>query len=265
MMLRPHLIIDAPLAALAVAAAPTLGWGPAAAAAVGLSAGIHSLAVAHPRCSLYGRVIWRIPATTTVALTFDDGPDPEVTPHLLDLLAAKSVTATFFLIGANAARYPALVRRIRSEGHGLGLHSMTHSRWFCAWPSARVRRDLEDNRAVLSDLTGEAPPDWFRPPVGLRNPLITRVAADLGLTLLTWTANGRDTQGGTDRAILQRLSPGYIPGGILVLHDGVEPGRGPARTACPRLTAQTLEALNARSLTPGALPSSRGFDDGGRD
>ena len=248
--MNPHLRIDAPLLAAAGVGGALIGW-PAVALAAGVAVSLHSWAVVHPRCSWHGAVRWELPGRpSALALTFDDGPDPEVTPRVLDLLAAHGISATFFVIGRNAERAPELIRRIRAEGHALGLHGYSHSRLFPCWSRARVRADLQRNAALLADLTGEAPPTCFRPPMGLRNPLIGGAVRDLGLTCVTWTANARDTRVGSSTTdLLARLRPGLRPGGILVLHDGQEPDRPGHRTACLELIPALAAANPGLSWT----------------
>ena len=179
--MRGHLIVDVPFIAAAVSLIPVYGWTPLGwltAAAVG----IHAWGVVNPRSSLYMPVWWRLPAPCTgVALTFDDGPHPERTPAVLDLLAQHGQRATFFVIGENVRRYPALVRRIVAEGHALGLHSNSHSWMFNCWPPGRVQRDLECCGAAIADVTGRPAPVLFRPPMGLKNPIVGFVTGRMKL------------------------------------------------------------------------------------
>lgn len=229
---RGHLLIDVPLAATGLACVPEFGWG-AFAAAAGAASVLHTWAVIDPRCGLYMPVTWRLRADAPgCALTFDDGPNPEVTPRLLDALAAAGARATFFVVGSHVRAQPALVRRIRAEGHALGLHSDTHSRRFNCWGPWRVRRDLEACGAAIADATGEAPPRLFRPPVGLKNPIVGHVSLTLGLRTVTWSARGRDARSADPEAVARRLDPAIRPGAILVMHDGHEPGRPGTRDAC---------------------------------
>jgi len=251
--MRGHLFVDVPLAAVAIGATPAFGW-PVLAAVGGLSVAIHSWGVVNPRSSLYLPVTWRLrQEARDLALTFDDGPNPEVTPRLLDVLAAHGLHATFFVIGEHVARHPELARRIRAGGHALGLHSHTHSRLFNCWTPGRVRRDLAACAAAISQATGEPAPVLFRPPVGLKNPVVGFVAGRLGLCTVTWTARGRDIGAPTPDAVLKRLSPTVRPGAILLLHDGFEPLRPGTRAAAVAVTEALAAVMAGAGMTSRAL------------
>ena len=106
-----------------------------------------------------------------VALPFDDGPDPEVTPRVLDVLDAHGVRATFFCIAEKAARHPGLAREIVRRGHAVENHSSAHEHTFAFLLLSGLRRDLNAAQATIAGLTGRAP-RFFRPPMGFRNPLL---------------------------------------------------------------------------------------------
>lgn len=253
-MFRSHLALDVPLAALGVAvvAGGAPGWLPAACA--GVAVGVHSWATVHPRSSFYLPVSWRLPATATAcALTFDDGPHPEHTPAVLDLLARHGQRATFFVIGEHAVRHGALLRRLRAEGHTLGLHSHHHSRWFNCWPPGRVARDLAACAAAIADATGEPPPRLFRPPVGLKNPLVAVAVRRLRLTTVTWSARLWDTGGATVAALAQRLRAAARPRAIVMMHDGHEPGRPADRAATVAALAAVLPDLTRAGVISRAI------------
>ncbi len=249
--MRGHLFVDVPLVAAAISLYPAYGLAPVAGLA-GAAAAIHAWAVTDPRCSLYLPVWWRLPVDAPgCALTFDDGPNPEVTPRLLDALAAIGQQATFFVIGSHVRRHPELIRRMVSEGHAVGLHSDTHSRLFNCWPPGRVRRDLEACAAAIADAAGIPPPRLFRPPVGLKNPIVGWVAGCMDLVAVTWTARGRDTGSASAQTVRARLERGLVRRGIMVMHDGHEPGRAGARATClevVRLLDAPLRERNLRSL-----------------
>lgn len=155
------------------------------------------------------------------ALTFDDGPDPSHTPAILDVLAARGVTATFFMIGHRAAAHRALARRIVSEGHEVGLHGHDH----LPLPLLTARSIMErvrGGRRVLEDVLGRAV-TVYRPPHGaqtMRTYLLTRMA---GLQVVGWTALCQDWKPFEIDAIAARAADRLTPGGILLLHDYVEP------------------------------------------
>ncbi len=254
--MRGHLLVDVPLVAACVSLFPLYGLQPLL-WATPLATAIHAWGVVNPRSSLYLPVWWRLPAgSPDVALTFDDGPHPEVTPRVLDLLAGAKQRATFFVIGENVRRHPALVRRIVDEGHAVGLHSDAHSWWFNCWPPSRVRRDLERCAASIADATGQPAPTLFRPPVGLKNPMVGFIAGRLGLTTVTWSARGLDTGSSPADVVLARLERGLAPRAILALHDGCEPLRPRSRELCPAVLAPLLEHMRECGLRSVALAAA---------
>jgi peptidoglycan/xylan/chitin deacetylase (PgdA/CDA1 family) len=257
--MRGHLLVDVPLVAACVSLFPLYGLLPLA-WATPFAVGIHAWGVVDPRSSLYLPVWWRLPAgSPDVALTFDDGPHPEVTPRVLDQLAAAGQKATFFVIGENVRRAPALVRRMLDEGHAVGLHSHTHSWLFNCWPPGRVQRDLEACAAAVAEAGGRPAPTLFRPPVGLKNPVVGFVAGRLGLTTVTWSVRGLDTGGAPPKAVLARLERGLAPRAILTLHDGCEPRHPRPREQCLAVLSPLLERLRERGLRSVALaPAAAG-------
>src|SRR5262249_8022340 len=126
-----------------------------------------------------------------IALTFDDGPDPEVTPRILELLAAHGQRATFFVIGRRAEAEPALVRAIAEQGHAIGNHSYTHAWLTPLWRTERLAPVLLRGQEVLERVAGVRP-RWFRPPVGLFGPRVAPAARRAGLALVGWTLRSND-------------------------------------------------------------------------
>lgn len=173
-----------------------------------------------PRSRGLGPNVTRLPdGLGAVALTLDDGPDPQVTPQVLDLLRQQGVRATFFLIAARAAEYPALVQRIVAEGHAIGNHSHHHCHNFSLLGPRGFAAEIEQAQQVLHRLSGRRPA-WFRAPAGLRNPFLDPVLHRLGLTLVSWTRRGFDTRERDPAVVLARLGRGLRAGDILLLHDG---------------------------------------------
>ena len=151
------------------------------AAAVLLAAVLLVRGSASVRASWYLRMRCRARrAGRRVALTFDDGPDPQRTPAVLDLLARQGVRATFFVVGARAEAHPELVRRMVAEGHVVGNHSYTHSWRFPLRSLGRTMEELCRTGEVLHRITGRQP-RLFRPPFGVTNPTIARAVRRLGL------------------------------------------------------------------------------------
>ncbi len=174
----------------------------------------------HPRSSMLGPNLVRLPGrgTRAVALTFDDGPDPELTPRVLDLLDAAGARATFFVIGERAARHAPLLREMLRRGHLVENHTHRHPALFAAWGPWRMRREIAEAQAAIADACGRMP-RYFRAPAGLRSPLLDSVLALEGLSLVTWTRRGFDTASHRPDRVLARLTRGLGEGDILLLHD----------------------------------------------
>ena len=124
------------------------------------------------RLGAYVRSLCRA-AGRVVALTFDDGPDPEQTPRVLDTLRAHGVRATFFLIGSKAELHPEIVRRMAAEGHAIGIHTWSHTPGFPMLRSGAMAADILRCRESLREITG-VETDLFRPPSGVTNPAVAR-------------------------------------------------------------------------------------------
>ena len=176
-----------------------------------------------PRSHWLGPNWTRLPASAAarheIALTIDDGPDPVVTPQVLDLLDRHAVQATFFCIGEKAARFPELCRDIVRRGHAIENHSQHHRHYFSLMGLRGITRELQTAQDTLTSLTGERPL-FFRAPAGLRNPFLDPALTRLGLRLASWSSRGFDTRIGDARRIQDQLLPGLQAGAIVLLHDG---------------------------------------------
>ena len=176
-----------------------------------------------PRSHWLGPNWTRLPASAAarheIALTIDDGPDPVVTPQVLDLLERHAVQATFFCIGEKAARFPELCRDIVRRGHAVENHSQHHRHYFSLMGLRGITRELQTAQDTLTSLTGERPL-FFRAPAGLRNPFLDPALTRLGLRLASWSSRGFDTRVGDARRIQDQLLPGLQAGAIVLLHDG---------------------------------------------
>jgi peptidoglycan/xylan/chitin deacetylase (PgdA/CDA1 family) len=202
----------------------------------------------HPQGTLLGDNIRRLPEDAAgVALTFDDGPDPEVTPRVLDLLDAHGARASFFVIGERARAHPALVRDMLRRGHAVENHTQRHSPLFALRGPLALWRELRDAQDSIA-AAGGILPRFFRAPMGLRSPLLDPVLALHGLSLVSWSRRGHDALKRDPAAALARLLRGIAPGDILLLHDGNcardADGRPVVLSVLPRL----LPALAARGL-----------------
>ncbi len=182
------------------------------------------LGVSFPQWRMFGPSLCRVRTTRrVVGLTFDDGPDPVATPALLDLLAKRQVKAAFFCVGERVAQHPELVRRVVAEGHLVENHSHRHHRGTNLFSVARLRGELAEAQEAIRQATGQAP-RFFRPPMGLSNQRVFRVARELNLRVTGYTARGLDSRlADTPEQIVSRLLRGLRPGAVLLLHDGGGP------------------------------------------
>jgi peptidoglycan/xylan/chitin deacetylase (PgdA/CDA1 family) len=157
-----------------------------AAAVAGLAAGGFAYASLWPGSRIFGTAITAPRRPGEIALTFDDGPNPEWTPKLLEILARHQVRATFFMLGKFAAAQPELVRRVAAEGHLIGDHSWSHPK-LSNCSATRIEDELKRTRDALEQIIG-APVKFFRPPFGARRPAVFRIARELGLEPVLWNA-----------------------------------------------------------------------------
>lgn len=176
-----------------------------------------------------------------ISLTIDDGPDPEVTPQVLEILDRYQIKASFFCIADRAERYPELCREIVQRGHDVENHSRHHRHTFSLLGSRGYRREIEAAQTVLSRIAGEEP-RFFRAPAGLRNPFLDPVLHRLNLQLASWSVRGYDTRTRDANRVKNALLRGLRPGAILLLHDG-----NAARTSdhVPVILAVLPELLDA--------------------
>lgn len=174
-----------------------------------------------PRSRWLGPNWTRLPSADRqeIALTIDDGPDPVVTPQVLDLLDRYGARATFFCIGEKAARHPELCREIVRRGHAIENHSQHHRHHFSVMGTRGITREVKAAQDTITSITGQRP-RFFRAPAGLRNPFLEPVLARLGLQLASWSARGFDTRVGDAARVTSRLLPDLKAGAILLLHDG---------------------------------------------
>ena len=207
--------------------------------------------VFHVRGRLLGPNLSRLPAAAAeqrqVCLTFDDGPHPEVTPRVLELLERYQAKASFFCIGERARAYPEIVREIVRRGHSVENHSDRHSHAFALYGISLLRREIERTQATVAAITGRAP-QFFRAPAGFRSPLLGFVLSPMGLRYVSWTRRGLDTVARDPAGVLGRLTSGLAAGDVLLLHDSVPL----SLTVLPAL----LEQLAARGLTCVSLPAA---------
>ena len=168
-----------------------------------------------------GQVVWDIDTQEkVVALTFDDGPHPKNTAKVLDLLAKYKAKATFFIIGANAKKYPELVQRSHKEGHELANHTFTHPYNASV---TELQDEIEQTNEIIYSISGFMPV-LFRPVGGNYNEQMINAVADDGYKVVMWSYH-QDTQDwkepGVDK-IVDKVLKGTKPGDVILFHDGVE-------------------------------------------
>ena len=210
-----------------------------------------------PRSRLLGANITRLSAPTAgrVALTFDDGPDPEVTPAVLELLNRQGATASFFFVGKKVDAHPALAAEVLARGHTVENHSYSHPNTFAFRGPSGLEQEVLRAQEAIERATGRRPA-YFRAPVGIRNLWLEPCLRRAGLSLVSWTRRGFDTLTRDAARVAMRLVRGVRAGDILVLHDG-----GSARDAAGRPVVLTalplvLEALARQSLRATSLPGA---------
>jgi peptidoglycan/xylan/chitin deacetylase (PgdA/CDA1 family) len=208
-----------------------------------------------PRSRLLGPNWTRLPAAAAaqrnVAITIDDGPDPQVTPRVLALLEERRVTATFFCIGTRVRAYAELAREIVRRGHAIENHSQRHVHYFSLLGPRGLTVEIERAQDTIGIVTGQRPA-FFRAPAGFRNPFLDPVLSRLNLQLASWTRRGFDTVNASPEAVLGRLTSGLSGGDILLLHDGnaarTRAGSPIVLEVLPRLL-DTIAAADLTSIT----------------
>jgi peptidoglycan/xylan/chitin deacetylase (PgdA/CDA1 family) len=202
-----------------------------------VAAGLASLTVygaAYPRSQLFGQTLYQTGHARKLALTFDDGPNPAITPKLLDLLDRYHAKATFFVVGKYVRESPALVKEIVARGHLLGNHTQTHPNLFFCGPE-ETRTELLRCREAIQQATWEEP-RWFRPPFGFRSPWLGALVQQQRMRTVMWTLIPGDWRAKPAEWLIERMKPiaahaqilppkdnspeSPAPGDVLCLHDG---------------------------------------------
>ena len=202
-----------------------------------------------PSAQGLGRVLTRFETTRPeIWLTIDDGPDPQDTPQILDLLDQHRARATFFVIGERAAQCPGLLAEIIRRGHEVAHHTQTHpvaSFWYAS--PARLRRELDGVLETLSPASIR--PRWFRPPVGIKHLLLSAALAARHLQCVGWSIRSGDVLGRRPEAAVARVLRQLRPGAIVLMHEG--PSMDPAvRVRAIALLLEALSGLGYRCVLP---------------
>ncbi len=203
---------------------------------------------------IFGRPLLRgAPTRPLIALTFDDGPCPQSTPAVLQVLRRHGIRATFFVIGERAARHPELIAALEKDGHQVENHSLRHSWATPFMPRGRLAKELFLTQKILREASPSGRmPRWFRPPIGILSPPIAAAARRAGLRLCGWSCKSRDGLRSTSvTQALDRLRAGLFSGAILLLHDAAE--RGDHIPIAAAVLEQLLPLCAARGLRPVSL------------
>lgn len=205
--------------------------------------------IARPSSSVLYPTVSRVAThQPRIALTFDDGPDPEVTPGVLDALSAHRAHATFFTIGRNLERHTDIGRRMIAEGHEIGSHSWRHVRWQNLYGRNAQAADLERNAQLIQTLTGSSAEPLYRPPIGLKSPPLARAAHARSIRMIAWSVHSRDTTTRDPARIANRVLSVVRPGDIVLMHDGHDLA-GRHRLAGAAALPLILAGLAERGLT----------------
>ena len=221
-----------------------------------------TIGVMQPRSRLLGPNMTRLPAAAIqrgeVVLTFDDGPDPQITPQVLDLLDQYGATASFFCIASKVAAYPALTQEIIRRGHSVENHTHHHPHAFALFGPSALQREIDTAQRTIQAVTGVAPV-FFRAPMEFRNPLLAPIVQRAGLHYATWTRRGYDTFATDPEPVLKRLQRGLAAGDILLLHDGRSTQLNGDSSIILQVLPRLLEQLKKLNLKPVSLTAACGY------
>lgn len=221
------------------------------------AAGVAALAAhgaLHRNSPVFGRALGRLARhERSVALTFDDGPNPVATPQILDTLEREQVPAAFFLLGKYVERWPELARRVAEAGHQLGNHGWHHRKLLFRGP-AYVRLDLALGTDAIEGATSRQP-SYYRAPHGFRSPWVTGIARALGQRTVGWTLGVWDSARPGVTEIVRRSVEGCRPGTILLLHDGDGYDAHGDRTQTAEALPAIIAGLRSRGYRFVALPT----------
>ncbi|MCZ6696975.1 MAG: polysaccharide deacetylase family protein [Acidobacteria bacterium] len=190
------------------------------------------------------------PGQPEIALTFDDGPDPETTPRVLEHLQRANVLATFFLIGHEVERYPELAADIAARGHAIGNHTYSHPKRFSMLGPAALAGEVDRAQEAIEGACGRRPV-LLRPPIGHKNLFLGSVLRERRMRCVTWTTRSMDILSRDSDRLVRRLSLKARPGSIILLHDRAC-GRLKMNDALPRL----IEDLTSRGFRFVTIPGA---------
>ncbi len=176
-------------------------------------------------------VVCKVPTEGKVVyLTFDDGPHPELTPLILEVLRNHNIKAAFFCIGKNLSGNEALVAEMNQHGHVIANHSFEHNFWFDMLPAEKMLQQMQQTDSVVEAITGQKN-KLFRPPYGVMNPNLTKAIKQGGYTPVGWSIRSMDTVAQSKDQLIQKVVWNLKPGAIILLHDTIS------------LTAESLDEM----------------------
>lgn len=226
---------------------PPLSWG-LAGAALALGLGVIAWGVFQVNSSLWAPTLWRGAGDDKrVALTFDDGPDPNFTPRVLLVLKEKNVPAAFFCVGQRIEQNPDLAKQIHDQGHLIGNHSFHHGMWINFGSRATLRHEVDSCNAAIQKAAG-VKPNLYRPPHGFKNPALGDVLNDRQMVVIGWQVRGFDAVTTDAARITTRIVNGAKPGGVITLHDGAGLQGTDDRSATVEALPVIIDGLRARGF-----------------
>ncbi|HWO72973.1 MAG TPA: polysaccharide deacetylase family protein [Dehalococcoidia bacterium] len=197
----------------------------------------------------------------TIALTFDDGPNPPYTDRILRVLDVFHARATFFVAGVAVQRAPQDVRREVKSGMAVGTHSDLHAPDYANWSSRAFREDLYRAQRKIAAAAGFSP-RLYRPPYGRASGTMRRVLGEEGMTIVGWDVDSRDWDRGTSsEAIVRNVVQSAHPGAIVLLHDGGLGGGNPDRTQTVEALPSIIQGLRRRGYTLVTVPEMTGLPE----
>ena len=207
--------------------------------------GLFHLAILADEHLIRSSIVWHMPRDTNyVSLTFDDGPNTDVTPKLLDVLMQKNVSATFFLVGHMIVRYPQVVKNIANDGHDIANHTWAHYR-LDEMSSFQIGQQILATSMALDELGVNMIP-YLRPPGGRYNDLVVDVANEQGLQVLMWDVNANDSKLGfkDPNEIVERVISRIKPGSIILLHNSYQ---------TVQILSELIDRIHAKGFVIGPL------------
>ncbi|GAC1413633.1 MAG: hypothetical protein NVSMB66_5910 [Candidatus Doudnabacteria bacterium] len=202
-----------------------------------------------PSSVFYGNVFTSSKTNSKViALTFDDGPNDEATLQTLNILKSENVKATFFVVGDNVSYYPAIAKKIVTDGHEIENHSTHHTHSLQFETKSVIYNDLVQTNKIIMDTTGMQP-RFYRPPFGFRTPWALKAAIKAGLIPVTWSDLTQDYSARTDTVVIKHIEEYAYPGGIIVLHDGFGTQHGVQRKVMLSALPKIIEDLKSKGYT----------------